>query len=876
MSEPTNPWRAAERIDHRAEAREARLWVELVDAVPDAVIVYDADLRYVALNKAAAEIYGYDAAELIGRSRDEVVGIDEHTPRLREALRSTPPSILLSHVPGPSGQQTYETVYQRHTAADGKVYLIGVAREISAARDRRGATPTSPADAADAERKEASRDAERLRSLFESSPDGIGSVSPEGLITDINAAALAIVGLSREEVVGKPVSAFFDHADMPPILAAFERTLAGEAQTVEARPRTRQGNDTDLECTASPIFSDGKVVGVYVAVKDISARKRAERALQRQHERIRELYLCATASNVPSEEQARKTLELGCTMLGTELALIYDAQDGGAVTLSVDVRPEGEQAAGRITEALARASMATAEGLAIDDPHASELVVAGDETGLAAFIGAPVDVAGERFGALCFGSTVPREAPFEPADRDLVRLISVLIGAEIERRRARLHLRALAYYDSLTSLPNRVMLKEQLDAALAAGAENGAKTAVLFLDLDRFKDINDTIGHMLGDRLLQLAGERIVGCVRSTETVARMGGDEFIVVMPSIRETGEAIALAERLLRAIDAPFSIAGHERYTTTSIGIAIAPSDGTDSDTLIKNADIAMYRAKDRGRNTFALFTPEFDRTMSLRVSNEQGMRRALERGEFRTFYQPIVDVRAGRVHCVEALARWQHPSLSILRPDAFITSAEANGLIVRLGEIVLEDACRQVSIWHGAGFGDLRLSVNLSARQFRETQMLETLAAILERTGFPSHLLQLEITEGVAMTDPELNVGIMRELKSMGVRVVLDDFGTGYSSLGYLRRFPLDGIKIDRSFVAGIGHEPDDETIVRTVVGMAHSLGLFVVAEGVETADQVEFLRRESCEMAQGHFYSPALPAVGCERYLRAWAEFVNAG
>jgi diguanylate cyclase (GGDEF)-like protein len=559
-----------------------------------------------------------------------------------------------------------------------------------------------------------------------------------------------------------------------------------------------------------------------------------------------------------------------------ELALIYDALGGGTATVAIDLRAGGADPAARISEPLARAAMASPDGLAVDDPAAPELNRADDPTSLAAFIGAPIDVGSECFGALCFASSVRRDARFAPADRDLVQLISVLVGAEIERRRARLHLRTLAYYDSLTNLPNRVLLKERLEAALATGAQNGAKTAVLFLDLDRFKDINDTIGHVLGDRLLQVAGERIVGCVRASETVARMGGDEFIVVMPAIQETGEAVALAERLLKAIDAPFSIAGHERYTTTSIGIAVAPSDGSDSDTLIKNADIAMYRAKDRGRNTFALFTPEFDRTTSLRVANEQGMRRALDRGEFRTFYQPIVDVRGGKVYCVEALARWQHPALSVLRPDAFISSAETSGLIVRLGEIVLDDACRQVRAWHGAGFSGLMLSVNLSARQFRETQLIETLATILGRTGFPPHLLQIEITEGVAMTDPEMNVGIMRELKEMGVRMILDDFGTGYSSLAYLRRFPLDGLKIDRSFVAGVGHERDDETIARTVIGMAHSLGLFVVAEGVETADQVEFLRRENCEMAQGHFYSPALPAAGCERYLRAWADLVNAG
>jgi diguanylate cyclase (GGDEF)-like protein len=454
--------------------------------------------------------------------------------------------------------------------------------------------------------------------------------------------------------------------------------------------------------------------------------------------------------------------------------------------------------------------------------------------------------------------------------------MAVLVSVEIERRNARLHLRSLAYYDALTGLPNRVLLKERLDAALAAGSESGHKTAVLFLDLDRFKDVNDTIGHVMGDRLLQVAGERIVGCVRSSETVARMGGDEFIVVMPAINGLAEAVALADRLLRAIDAPFSIAGSEQYTTTSIGIAIAPTDGADSDTLIKYADIAMYRAKDRGRNTYVVFAPELDHSTSTRVANEQGMRRAIERGEFRNYFQPVIDAKECRIHGVEALARWHHPALSVLRPDSFISSAETTGLIVRLGEVVIEDACRQVLGWHRAGLGEIRLAVNLSARQFRQPHLSESLRSILERTGFPARLLELEVSESVAMADADSTIEIMRELVSSGVRMILDDFGTGYSSLAHLRRFPLDGIKIDRSFISGIGRARDDETLVRTMIGMAHSLGLDVIAEGVETAEHVDFLRSEQCDRFQGHIYAPALPAMGCERYLSAWTDVASHG
>jgi len=992
VSDRDNPWHGNGSRDEPRPPSDVRSWSQFVDAVADAIIVYDANLHYVALNRAAADIYGYAPAELLGRSRDEVVGNDEHTPRMREALLTGRPIVVLNEVPTASGRRTFETIYQPHRGMNGgDAYLIGVARELSTSRERRereaqrressevdpcsalrgsaqrggvirfdddwrivawsrGAqdifgwassevvgrrlsdvrlvhdddvaavvarlartTEDAPLsdlqqnvhrdgramdclwvtsrlehenvggflsvvqDVTDAEvnRKNALLNEERLRSLFEDSPDGIGAVNREGIITEINDAALVLTGYARGEVVGRPFAAFFDEADLPPLLESFERSLQGEPQRIEARPHAKDGSYLDLEFTGSPIFSDGEVVGVYVALKDISAQRHAESALQRQHERIRELYLCATASNTSSEEQIRRTLELGCRMLGLDLAAIYDAQGSGTITVSVDVRGVRQADGATISERLCRTAMAAPDGLAVENGSRSALLAAGDgETALSAFIGVPVDAGGIRFGSLCFAATAARQNPFEPADRDLVALIGVLIGAEIERGRARLHLRSLAYYDALTGLPNRLLLRERLDAALVASAESGSKSAVLFLDLDRFKDVNDTRGHVLGDRLLQLAAERIVGCVRSSETVARMGGDEFIVVMPSIRETNEAIELTERLLLAIDAPFAIAEQEQYTTTSIGIAVGPDDGTDSDTLIKNADIAMYRAKDRGRNTYVLFSPEFDRSMSLRVSNEQGMRRAIERGEFRTYFQPVVDVQAGKIHGVEALARWQHPALSILRPESFISNAEENGLIVRLGEVVLEDACRQVLAWHAAGLRDLHLSVNLSARQFREPQLLELIGAILERTGFPARLLEIEVAEAVAMADAETSVGIMRELKAAGVRVLVDNFGTGYSSLGYLGRFPLDGIKVDRSFIGGIGTDRDQETIVRTMIGIAHTLRLDVVAEGVETADQVEFLRRERCERLQGHFYAPALPAVGCERYLRAWSALVT--
>jgi diguanylate cyclase (GGDEF)-like protein/PAS domain S-box-containing protein len=450
--------------------------------------------------------------------------------------------------------------------------------------------------------RESKLNEDRLRSLFDQNPNGVGVLDPNGILIDVNAAALAIFGCERGRIVGRPFADFFHADDVPALWQAFRGTLEGRSRRVEARA-IGDGRIADLECGGSPIVSEGAVIGVYVTLTDISARKSAERALQRQHERIRELYLCAAAANASSDEQTRRTLLLGCRMLNMEAATIYDLQTGD--TVHAWSTGDDDDAA-LVPEFLGRAAAMSNDGLLLNEESA---LLGQAHTPITRFVGVPVDVEGARFGALCFATSRTTERRLEAADLDLVQLMALLVGAEIERGRARVHLRSLAYFDPLTNLPNRLLLKERLDAALAAGnAESGSMLAVLFLDLDRFKDVNDTLGHSVGDRLLQLAAERIVGCTRSSETVARMGGDEFIVFMPAIRAAREAVALADRLLRAVATPFSIDGHEQYTTTSIGLAIAPQDGDDSITLIKNADIAMYRAKDLGRNTFALFSPE----------------------------------------------------------------------------------------------------------------------------------------------------------------------------------------------------------------------------------------------------------------------------
>jgi diguanylate cyclase (GGDEF)-like protein len=561
----------------------------------------------------------------------------------------------------------------------------------------------------------------------------------------------------------------------------------------------------------------------------------------------------SAAANATAERQIVATIEAGCRVLGMMSGELYDRKSD---TRAANVGPP-------IARKLVQLPLGTDGALALDDlTHIPQL----DAAGAGAFIGSPIDVGGVRYGSLCFTSPMPREKPFGAVERDLVQMMAALIGSAIERNEARTHLNYLAYNDQLTSLPNRASFIDRLRDEVSAATERSARVGVMFLDLDRFKDINDTLGHGFGDQLLRTIGDRLVAAVAPHGTVARMGGDEFIVLVAGDPDADRMTMLAERIVATVDEPVVVEGYEQYVSASIGVAMFPDDGGDADTLIKHADIAMYRAKERGRNTYAFYTPALNASLRARLAQEKSLRKALENGEFIVHYQPQIDLLSQRVVAIEALVRWQHPRLGLVSPDQFIPSAELSGLIVPLGDWILETACRQTRDLQRRGFPDLRVAVNLSARQFHQTQLVTSIREALRRTGLSPHSLELEITESVAMNDAAFSVQIMQELGLAGIRLSVDDFGTGYSSLGYLRRFPLHSIKIDRSFVSDITAEPDDATIVRTVIGMAHSLGLEVIAEGVETRDQVLFLERENCDRVQGFYFAPGLPPDELEIYL----------
>jgi diguanylate cyclase (GGDEF)-like protein len=435
-------------------------------------------------------------------------------------------------------------------------------------------------------------------------------------------------------------------------------------------------------------------------------------------------------------------------------------------------------------------------------------------------------------------------------------------------RRANAELARLVTHDALTGLPNRQLLDSRIADAVAKARREGRRLAVMFVDLDRFKVVNDSAGHHVGDELLREVALRIGGRLRRPDTLSRIGGDEFAVLLEPIDHPRDAAEIAARIREALATTIRIPPHDLHVSASIGISLYPDDGATADELLTHADAAMYHAKQAGRATFAFYAPEMNVFTQERLEIESALHNALEAGQFELHYQPKVDISSGKVESLEALLRWNHPTRGRINPASFIPIAEESGLIGPIGEWVLRTACRQSRAWQAEGLPPMRIAVNLSARQFRQSNLLATVRDILEETNLPAHLLELELTESTVMGDPEESVRTLEALSRMGVHIAVDDFGTGYSSLAYLQRLPLKVLKVDRSFVKDLAHNPQDASIVQSVISMAHSLGLKVIAEGVETGPQLDLLRSLGCDHFQGFLYSTPVSAEEARRFMVA--------
>ena len=458
-------------------------------------------------------------------------------------------------------------------------------------------------------------------------------------------------------------------------------------------------------------------------------------------------------------------------------------------------------------------------------------------------------------------------APIHDRGRTIVGAVIVFRDVS-EARAISKRISYTAEHDLLTNLPNRILLNDRISQSIALAQRHGRLLAVIFLDLDHFKRVNDSMGHSGGDKLLKCVAGRLVASVRSSDTVSRQGGDEFVILLSEIAHPQDATTSAEKLLHALSTPHTVDGHDLRISSSIGISVYPQDGEDAETLINKADMAMYHAKEQGRNNFQFFEAEMTAKAFRRQSIEDSLYRAIERSEFVLVYQPIVKLVTGEIAGVEALLRWQHPQQGLLSPDQFVQVAEQCGLIVPMGRWVMGEACRQAGEWRDAGLPEIVMSVNVSAVEFSDKLFLQGINKLLSDTRIEAGQLNLEVTEGVLMKDVGATAAVLRELKRIGVKLTVDDFGTGYSSLSYLRQFPIDGLKIDRSFVQQITDSSGDNGIVSAIIAMGESLGFLVVAEGIETGVQEQYLKSRGCAQGQGYLFSRPVPATQIALLLQA--------
>jgi len=697
------------------------------------------------------------------------------------------------------------------------------------------------------------RSEERFRALVDNSNEVVSLLDREGMTLYSSQSSAAILGDPVEELVGHTPFDRVHPEDQAEVRALFQTSLRspGFPLVSEFRMRHRGGAWRTVEAVLVNRLDDPSVAAAVLNYRDVTERKRAQRKiedlnrdLQRQVAEFQTLLEVIPIGIGIARDPACRRIEGNpymARLMGLSPAdnISLSAGDGEAVPgarLFRDGRP--------LAPETLPMQKAAAQGVEVVDME-MDVVREGQKVATVLGYAAPLfDETGRPRGAI--GATL-----------DIT-----------ERKRAEEQIKSLAYHDSLTGLPNRRLFQDRLSLAVAQAHRNTQRLAVLFLDLDRFKSVNDSLGHAAGDRLIQDVAERLRTCLREGDTVARLGGDEFTLLLPGVAQVVDAARVAEKVLDALRVPFLIEDRELLATASIGISLYPEDGRDADRLVKSADAAMYRAKQQGRDNYQLCAPALNATALERLALEGSLRHAVGQDELVLHYQPVLDLASGRVRAMEALLRWRHPELGLIPPADFIPLAEMTGLVIAFSPWVLRTACAQAREWQDAGHPGLGVAVNLSARQFQHHDLVGQVRRALEETKLEARFLELEISETSAMQGPEANVPTLRALKALGVRIAIDDFGTGCSSLSYLRRFPIDALKIDRSFTAEITRDPDDAAVANVVIALAHTLKLRVVAEGVETDDQLAFLTARRCDQAQGYLFGAPRPAQACTELLDA--------
>lgn len=714
------------------------------------------------------------------------------------------------------------------------------------------------------------RSEERYRSLVRQSKEGVYIFDPETKkIQEANDVFLSMLGYTEKEIHELTL---YDIVSVDRSVVDSKIALLKERGQINVAHRQylrKDGSVLDVEVRGSLISYGGSEVCL-VNITDLAERKKAQ-AIQSALYRISEVMSTAqdmqdfysAIHNIFSELMYAKNFYIAMYDPETDmLSFPYYADE-------YDTPPAPTHLSKGCTEYVLRtgqALLASAETFAeLERIGEVELVGAPSVD----WLGVPLKTSEKTLGVLVVQS-YDEQIRFEEKDKEVLTFVSQHIASALERKQAAETIRHLAYHDSLTSLPNRMLFRDRFLHALALAHRKKEMLAMLFLDLDRFKKINDTLGHAAGDRLLQAVAERLKKTLREGDTIARLGGDEFMILLSGVKAVEDAAKVAEKILYAIRPSFMIDGHELHITTSIGISLYPYDGQDTDTLVKNADIALYRAKEYGRNNYQLYTAAMNARAFEQLALENSLRRALEREELFLMYQPLIDLKTRTISGLEALVRWQSPNGQIHPPDTFIPLAEDTGLIVPMGEWIFNTACRQIKLWQSQGLEIYPVAVNLSARQFQQQNLIGEISKALEEHQVEPQYLAIELTESTILKNADLAIDTLREFKLMGIQISIDDFGTGYSSLSYLKRFPVDALKIDRSFVNDCIENADDAAIVSAIISMAHSLKLQVVAEGVETGSQLDFLRTQNCDKMQGYLISPPMAASQFATFLSHWA------
>ena len=724
------------------------------------------------------------------------------------------------------------------------------------------------ASSADAPNPFGAENSQWLNTLLESARVAIVLEDPQGRVRVWNPEAERLFGWRAADLLGR-IMPFGPDAERIKAERRMQRALEGERiHEPEVECVRNDGARFWAAVSTFPVTDrDGRIFGVVSIYADNAERRRAE-----HHMMLQTVVTRALTESENAADAVMRVLQAFCGLSGWECAMhwVLDPVEGTLRCQEiwhVPGDPQLQQFASRIAETQigAQETQAFERKVVVQFAPAwlTDISVEEDSAraqawrlaGLRSAFAFPISTDGDVRGVIELLSRERRDA-----DRDLARMASHLggfIGQYIARREAERRLQFVVSHDPLTGLPNRTIFAQRLGQALAQAARYGHKVALLFVDLDGFKVVNDTAGHEAGDRVLREVAERFRESLREGDTVGRHGGDEFVVLIEQYDSAVQVSGVAQKIIDQSTIPFVLDSHEFHISASIGIATYPSDGQDGETLLKHADIAMYRAKEAGKNQYQFYSPHMNRQSIERVDLEAALKQALERGELVTLYQPKFDKEGRHVVGMEALLRWRRPGVGLVAPAEFLPLAEETGLAVHIGEWVLRTACAQGRVWQDRGLSPVRVAVNVSPRHFAHGNLVGCVDDVLRATRLPASALELEITEAMVLQNIDRATRVLRMLKELGVRIAVDDFGTGYSSLGYLKRLPIDAIKVDRSFIAAIPHGSDGVAVARAVIGMAQSLGIRCIAEGVETDEQARFLRIQGCDEMQGNLLSPPL-------------------